>query len=177
MVSETVYKTTFGFWTSSNLLAGSNPYIFEISGYGAYVMFAPSIPRGAVITTAMLGLYIYESSGGDYNPGCKIYCEDVGNANIPTSRADAISKTRTTANVYTTIDVFGPAGYRTCNVKSIVKEIIARSDWSAGNNMQFLIDGVGAVNEYAAANQAYLKLIYTLPPPSCGIVRIIGMGL
>ncbi len=175
MVSETVYKTTFGFWTSSYLSAGSNPYIYEISGYGAYVMFAPSIPRGSVITTATLGLYIFESSGGDWSPRVEIYCEDVGDANTPTSRADAISKTRTTANVYTTIDVFGPAGYRTKNVKSLVEEIIARSDWSAGNNMQFLIDGAGSANEYAGANQAYLDLIYT--PPSGGKVRIIGMGL
>lgn len=172
-----------GWWDSSYLVPWSDPKIFDISGYGAYFLFAPTIPKGAEITYAYLDFYVYEASGGDHNPYIRASGEDVDNAVAPTSRSDAVSKTRTTANEETVVDVYGPAGYRYIDVTAIVAEIIARAGWVSGNNMQILIDAIDFHYEYARAygynqpNYPYIYVSYTYTPPKGGSrVQAIGLG-
>ena len=69
-------------------------------------------------------------------------------ATFSSSTGDISSRLRTTASVgwvpppWPTVQVHGP-GQRTPDISSIVREIVARPGWSAGNALVVIITGTG----------------------------------
>jgi hypothetical protein len=69
-------------------------------------------------------------------------------ATFSSSTGDISSRLRTTANVgwvpppWPTVQVHGP-DQRTPDISSIVREIVARPGWSAGNALVIIITGTG----------------------------------
>jgi hypothetical protein len=88
-----------------------------------------TIPQGATINTATLGL-TQETAAATNPTDANIYGNDVDNAAQPTTYADIVSMTQTTA---TTLADVSSAATKAYDVTSIVQEIVNRGGWTSGN--------------------------------------------
>ena len=118
------------------------------------------IPKSAVITSATLTCYA--TTGDGFTTVTLIYGDDIDNSVRPTTTAEGIALTRTTAS--TDPDNFSLAGTKDIDVKSIVEEITSRAGWARGNNMGFICQNVGSV-----ASNYYLLSTTTLTVVGPGI--------
>ena len=121
------------------------------------------IPKNAVITSAILTCYC--ATGLGYTTATLIYGNDIDNSVRPTTTAEGIALTRTTAS--TDPDNVTYNTTKDLNVKSIVEEITSRAGWARGNNMGFINQDVGS-----AENNYYLHSTTTLTVvgPSIGVL-------
>ena len=140
----------------------------------AFIRFpAVSIPIGATVTSATLTVkgYANETSG---NVVAKIYANAADNPTAPTSYADAIGRTLTTAN--TTWTVTGQTTNQSItspSITSVIQEIVNRGGWSPGNAMVLFVNDSASnpaatavyVQEqsynFSPANSAILSVTYT----------------
>ena len=106
-----------------------------------------NIPQGAVIENAYLQFTVDETSSVATN--LSIAAHDTDNAEGFASTSNNISaRTKTSAEVswapaaWSTVGQSG-AAQRSPQLKTIVQEIVNRSDWSKGNSLSIIITGTG----------------------------------
>ena len=96
------------------------------------------------------------SNGGGYSGSMRIYGENVDNAPALSNSKNALSSKSLTTNStlwsYTTSFTSGVT-YRSPDISPIIKELMTRSGWTAGNAMTFVINRTaGTRNFYANDN-------------------------
>lgn len=105
-----------------------------------------TIPQGAIITKAYIQFTADESHSG--STVLTIYGEDTNNASSYSSSSNNISSRSKTSARATWLPASWSTGQaasaqRTPELKSLVQEIVNRGGWQDGNNMAFIINGVG----------------------------------
>jgi len=179
MPTITLYPAVSGddyMWYTGGSLLQAAASVMAVGPYGSTgdrsgIRFpSASIPKGSVISSAVLTLYSYGSTSGE-TCNAKIYGNDADNAVAPTSHAQAQGLDLTTAFVsWNGIGSWtAGSGYDTPGLATIIQEIIDRDGWSSGNAIQIIIhdDGssVGAYrtpHAWDGGNPAYYpKLVIT----------------
>ncbi|MCW8884570.1 MAG: VWA domain-containing protein, partial [Motiliproteus sp.] len=135
--------------------------------------------QGATISSAFLEFAVDETDPTTAT-SLTIKGEDVGNSTTFTTSASNISgRTTTTASETWSISDQWTVEHdlqRSPDISSVVNEILARSDWAAGNSMTFIITGSGkrVVESYDGSNLAPRLVYYANPttvPTSSNTVR------
>ena len=164
---------------------------FKSDGYGASVGYYSSntahaffrwdnviLPPNAVISAAVVRLYVSAKSGNSYS---RLYFADAADPIAPTSAATANAITKTTA--YTQYNYAGtPAEWVEIDALDEIRELLASYDYSSpGAAMVALLIGSGVSNNYTvrqwgSTSQAYLpQLKITWDLPCAAGPQIIGL--
>lgn len=128
-----------------------------------------TLPQGAVIENAYIELV--SASTGTSATIVSIYGEDNDNASaFSTSSNNLTSRTQTSANVEWIMPYWNATGitYQSPNISNIVQEIVDRSGWASGNNINLIIpqtDGRRSAVTYDndPANTPKLVILYSDP--------------
>lgn len=101
-----------------------------------------TIPKNSTINSAHIQFTVDETDDEDTN--VVIYGEDTSSANEYSSSSKISPRAHTSSFINWTIPEWDNAGdsesdQKTPDIKSIVQEIINRTDWNSGNNMAFII--------------------------------------
>lgn len=95
-----------------------------------------AVPQGATIDLANLKLNVNKAGGPGSLAGSFIYADDVDDAAGWSSSSRPNQITKTTAK-FTIGTSFNTTGLKTCDVTSIVQEIVDRASWVSGNDIRF----------------------------------------
>ncbi|MEM7418685.1 MAG: PilC/PilY family type IV pilus protein [Pseudomonadota bacterium] len=100
-----------------------------------------NIPQGAVVTEAYLEFTAY-STRTYGNPSMRIrgVADDDASDFHPNRRYRLANLPKTSGVTWSMPDFYSNSEYRSPNISSIVKEIVDRSGWVAGNDMAFILD-------------------------------------
>ncbi len=103
-----------------------------------------TIPQGATITKAYIEFVADKASSGTVSLVIKGEAKD-NSTTFTTASKNISSRVKTTASVAWSPETWTDAGvvYQTCELKTIVQEIVNRSGWVSGNSMAFIITGTG----------------------------------
>lgn len=130
--------------TSSDIELGDDPGFSEDQTVGLRFQNI-TIPQGAVITTAYLE---FESDEIDsVATFVNIRAQATDNASTFTSALNDITSRPTTASVVSwTLGAWDAVDvkHQSPDLSSLVKEVVDRGGWSAGNSLAFIIDGAGS---------------------------------
>lgn len=109
-----------------------------------------NIPRGAVITSAKLSVYSTQNQW--INVSVNIYGDNSGNsAQFSTSsKPSQRSLTSSLVSYSQNVRWNSNATYEMGDIRSIVQQIVSRSDWNSGNNISLVMKGTGGA--YARKN-------------------------
>jgi PKD repeat protein len=124
-----------------------------------------AIPKSATITSALLEVYVPNTTFDDINMA--IYAEDAVNSLAITSDTNDISaRSRTTANVSWVAASVG-AGWQTSpDLSTVVSEVISRDDWVSGSAFSLIYDPTASSNmhfrqyDYREDMAAKLTVVY-----------------
>jgi hypothetical protein len=125
--------------------SGTADYCFYLGKYSTnsmniYLRFTGvAIPKGATISSA----YIQYRSWNPPQTGTakvNVYANDVANASNPTSASDFNAKVLTTAVVNWSVPALAQSTWgNSAELKTVVQEVINRSDWASGNALMLMI--------------------------------------
>jgi len=122
-----------------------------------------TIPRGAIINSAVLRVIASERGGAGSPTLTKVKGNNVDNASAPTTYAGLTGLAKTTAAVDWDIATFTDGvEYDSPDLSSIITEIIARAGWASGNAMTILIDNDGG-SDRRMVFHSYDETTYTEP--------------
>ena len=139
-----------------------------------------SIPMGSTIVSAYIEFEAYVNSTTDTS--ITIVGENSDNAAVFENSADNISsRPATTASVtWSSIpDWTVDSRYETPELKTIVQEIVNRSQWSEGNALAFRFTGTGkrdakSYDSEGAAHSPMLHVEFKLPEATTGATKYYG---
>ncbi|HHP7242534.1 MAG TPA: T9SS type A sorting domain-containing protein [Cyclobacteriaceae bacterium] len=102
-----------------------------------------TIPRGAVIESAIIEVWSHESKTTEDVAALTIYAEKTANASTFTEDALITDRTPTDAQIEWTVDEEWGLWTRheTPDLKSIIQEIVDMDDWQSSNSIAFIIAG------------------------------------
>lgn len=132
-----------------------------------WIPFTVAIPK-RTLTSATLR--VVASAGGDTAViEIEVAASAEDNASNPTTHAQLIGKSRTTARIYpATLPSSGGTEY-SYNVTSIIQEILDRAGWVSGNNLGMMITAITvdstkrceiALTEHATYAEPKLDLVF-----------------
>jgi len=132
----------FGIWqwnAYGAIMAGAGAAYGYGSGYETSLLFKSiDIPKGAIIDSAHIH-YRCPSAESYYTVSdVDIQACDEDDSAIITSISD-FDRTRTTASVRYQVTMEEGTEYQTPDLKDVVQEIIDRSGWASGNDIQFVL--------------------------------------
>ena len=108
--------------------------------HGSFCFGSVAIPQGAVITTALLSFKSFDNFSST-TVNLKVFGNAADNAAPPTTWGEATGLALTTANVAWSALPSWTTGtrYTAPDVKDIIQEIVNRSGWVNGNNLQLMV--------------------------------------
>ncbi len=105
-----------------------------------------TIPQGAIIDVAYLTVIPFASNGAGVLSN--LYFNDIDDAVAPTTVAEHVALTRTTAFVAIDgVQYVTPTATQTPSIITIIQEVVNRNGWSSGNDMLMLWDDDGSDND------------------------------
>ena len=127
-----------------------------------------SLPAGAIIDDARLQFTVDAAGTGDVD--LMVYAEAVGDASPFSSKKKDLTKRSTTAADIIWSNVPNPDTDATVvsdDISPVVEELIARSDWTIGNGMNFFLESVAGSGyrqvrsfDQSALDAARLRIVY-----------------
>jgi hypothetical protein len=113
-------------------------YVCHITGAGLRFTDA-QIPRGATIDSAWLSVLPFISSNDDV--ACTVYCEAVDNCTtfVTCNQHNISNRTRTQSKALWIKRAAGSDWVESCNLASLVQEVVNLPDWSFGNALAFIL--------------------------------------
>ena len=113
--------------------------------------FSPvSIPRGAVITSANLSVYVAGTTATPVLLIGKVGNE--ANAAMPTTYAACVAAAKTSGTAYSK-NWASSSGYQTADITAEVQALVNRADWVSGNSLvAYLLDNGSASGKYATVD-------------------------
>jgi len=133
-----------------------------------------TIPQSATIDSAKVYLYFVGKWGADADTVLTAYGDKVDNSATFSSGSLPSARTKTSASVDATLNLWGSTSTSQYNatpeLKTIVQEIVNRSGWSSGNALSILIfTGADPTNYLrlrsydAGSSPPYIEIDYTTP--------------
>jgi hypothetical protein len=154
--SDDAEETSSG---SVKLSSSDLELVYDASNQTVGMRFAPlAVPRGATITSAYVQFKVDEATSGAVSLTIQGQAADNAPTFTSTTR-DVSSRTRTTAAAnwsppdWPTVGAAG-AAQRTPDLSAVIREIVARPGWSAGNALVVVITGSGSRNHARATSSA-----------------------
>lgn len=158
--------------------------------YGAMRFVNVQIPKGALITHAVLHLYCFDMHGTSRGEvvRTKITGEDTDDARIFSTAADYEARNRTSA--FVRWDNIPPwdndVWYESPDISSIIQEIVNRAGWQSGNAIVIFWEDDGSDRyaerayqqwDWAYGDHQYApKLEVTFTPPPNYIINVPNVG-
>lgn len=130
-----------------------------------------TVPRGADIESAVVSVQVAQDSSA--KAGVVMYGDASGNSDLfRASKPAARPATKSTYDLVFNAE-WTKGGWKALKADSIVKELVARSDWQSGNSMSILLKGNGTagiyryITSYAAGKNLAptLTITYRAPAP------------
>ncbi len=121
------------------------------------------IPQGATILEANVILTAYESDGSNTN--ITWYAQDIDDApTFSSSTSNISSRTKTTASVTETMLPWNNADdiNTTTNLSALIKEVVDRPGWSAGNDLVLIQTSTGSRGARTYNNSAIKSPVLTI---------------
>ena len=128
-----------------------------------------TIPKGAVITSALLSVYVTGTANNPISIIGKV--ADTADAAMPASYAAFNSAAKTAGTAYSKTWTAN-SGYNTVDITNEVQSLVNRSDWASGNAMVVYLLDNGSVSgktvsidmfEGNAAHAPMIDIVYTVP--------------
>jgi hypothetical protein len=119
--------------------------------YHGWILFpALTVPQGITITSAYLTVKAYSTptTGTLSDIRTKIFANDVDDAAVPTSAANADAKSLTTASVDWDPATFAANTiYQSPDITAVIQEVIDRPGWASGNDLMILWKNDGTLSD------------------------------
>jgi hypothetical protein len=159
-----------GLAIGAGVLPGGGPFVGE-NNY-AWLKFTPSFSQGATIDSAVLSLRAHDFGGQAPDPfnttPILIRAFAADEPTVPTSYADFLSRTRTTAQVVTSLPVTAHGQVATVSVAAILQELALRAGFTG---QAFILtiephgtsDGIAAFQSIETGTPASIALTASYP--------------
>ncbi len=145
------------------------------ASYAGLRFSGAAIPAGATISSAVLQVYSSQNQWMDV--AFSIAADASGNSPVFTTTSRPSQRTQTASKVAHSDNVNWAANtwYSLDQMKSVVQEVINRSDWQSGNSLSVIIKGTGTGTfarkfirafDGSAANAPKLVISYTTSAPA-----------